>query len=115
MRAFQIIRSMGGNDILALAGGMHSIYSTNEYKNNVLEWDNTVVKETFGPEVDRIVRLFAKIDRPKVLETPDGTLNETDLFLLRCIECANLYDQNELDGATYPNLYEFTKQFGNKG
>jgi len=115
MRVFQIIRSMGGNDILALAGGMHSIYSTNTYKNNVLEWDNTVVKETFGPEVDRIIRLFAKIDRPKVLETPDGTLNETDLFLLRCIECANLYDQNELDGATYPNLYEFTKQFGNKG
>jgi SM-20-related protein len=115
LRVFQIMRSVGANDILALAGGLHSVYSTNAYKDQTLRWDDTSIRETFGPEVDRIVRLFATADRPKGLETPDGSFDDQDLFLLRCIECANLYDQNELDPTKYPNLYEFTKQFGNKG
>jgi hypothetical protein len=65
----------------------------------------------FGAEVDRIARLFSTVDRPSSLESPDGSLNETDLFLLRCIECANLYDQDELDPAVYPNLCEFASKF----
>lgn len=115
LRVFQILKAVGANDILALAGGLHSVYSTNVYKNQTLSWDDTSVKDTFGSEVDRIVRLFAKADRPECLENPDGSLEDLDLFLLRCIECVNLYDQNELDPTKYPNLYEFTKQFRNKG
>ena len=111
IRVFHILKSVGANDILAVAGGLHSVYGTNAYKKACLSKESTKVKELFGPEVDRLVRLFSSIDRPKVLENPDGSLNDLDLFLMRSLECANLYDQNELDPAKYPNLYEFSKIF----
>jgi len=109
LRVYHILKSFGANDILALAGGLHSVYSTSTYKLACLPITSEKVEETFGPEVDRLVKLFCTIDRPQKLETPDGTLSEIDLFLLRCIECANLYDQNELTPEKYPNLFEFSK------
>jgi hypothetical protein len=115
LRVFHILKSSGANDILALAGGLHSVYSTNSYKTATLPYTSELINETFGPEVDRIVRLFCTINRPKCLETPDGTLSELDLFLLRCIECANLHDQNELNEQDYPNLYKFSQEIRTKG
>lgn len=111
IRTFHILKSAGANDILALAGGLHSVYGTNAYKKACLSKDDTRIRDMFGPEVDRIVRLFSSINRPKCLENPDGSLEDLDLFLLRSIECANLYDQEELDPEVYPNLYEFVMQF----
>ncbi len=113
IRTYHIMRDAGAGDILALAGGLHSIYGTNVYKKPVLDVTTTIVRDRFGPEVDRLVRLFNASDRPKCLETPDGTLDELDLFLLRTIECANLYDQEELTANRYPNLYSFAMQFRN--
>lgn len=110
MRTFHLLKTVGASDILALAGGLHSVYGTNAYKNAALKPDDTKIKEKFGAEVDRIVRIFGSIDRPRVLESPDGSLSDLDLFLLRCIECANLYDQDELNPQKYPNLYEFAVQ-----
>lgn len=107
IRTFHLLKSVGAGDVLALAGGLHSVYGTNAYRHACLQLSDTKVKDTFGEEVDRIVRLFNAANRPAVLENPDGSLNETDLFLLRCIECANLYDQNQLSPQIYPNLYEF--------
>jgi hypothetical protein len=77
----------------------------------LLPKEDTQIKDLFGEEVDRLVRLFGSINRPEILENPDGSLNETDLFLLQCIECANLYDQNELDPQKYPHLCEVAKMF----
>lgn len=111
IRVYHILKSAGAGDIVALAGGLHSLYSTNTFKKKVLALDDTQIRDKFGPEVDRLVRLFSAADRPKCLEKPDGTLDELDLFLLRSIECANLYDQEELDPQVYPNLYEFAMQF----
>jgi len=116
IRTFHIIKTIGMNDILALAGGLHSVYSTNYYKTACLPFTSEKILETFGPEIDRIVRLFCTIDKPQALENPDGTLSEVDLFLLRCIECANLYDQQALDPEKYPNLYNFVLALrNNKG
>ena len=115
LRVYHILKSFGANDILALAGGLHSVYSTTTYKTATLPYTSEKIRDTFGPEVDRIVRLFSTIDRPKCLETPDKTLTDLDLFLLRCIECANLHDQDELNEETYPNLYKFSKEIQNKG
>ena len=115
IRCFHILKTTGANDILALSGGLHSVYSTNAYKQACIPFTGTILEETFGPEVDRIVRLFSQIDRPNCLENPDGSINELDLFLLRAIESANLYDQGELDPSKYPNLMEFIKQFTNRG
>jgi hypothetical protein len=98
---------------LALAGGLHSVYGTSTFKYNLLADDNRMVASRFGPEVDRIVRLFSAQNRPSSLEIPDGSLDDLDLFLLRCIECANLHDQNELNPKVYPNLHMFAMQFSN--
>jgi SM-20-related protein len=107
VRTFHILKSNRAGDILALAGGLHSVYGTNAFKSPCLEWSDTRIAQTFGAEVDRIVRLYATVDRPNSIESPDGSLSELDLFLLRCIECANLHDQEELDPQVYPNLCEF--------
>jgi SM-20-related protein len=115
LRVFHILKGNGANDILALAGGLHSVYSTGSYRIACLPYTSENILETFGPEVDRIVKLFSTTDRPKALETPDGTLNEVDLFLLRCIECANLYDQEELNETDYPNLYKFSLEIRTQG
>ena len=111
IRVYHILKSAGAGDIVSLAGGLHSVYGTNAYKKKVLSLDDTQIRDKFGPEVDRLVRLFCVTNRPDQLETPDGTLDELDLFLLRSIECANLYDQEELDPQKYPNLNEFVMQF----
>jgi hypothetical protein len=110
MRTFHILKSKNAGDILAVAGGLHSVFGTNAYKKECLPWESTEITDTFGAEVDRIVRLFSRIDRPDALESPDGSLSDLDLFLLRCIECANLHDQGELDPEKYPNLYEFASK-----
>lgn len=109
IRVYHLIKSNGLNDIVALAGGLHSVYGTNAFKDKVLEKSDTILKDTFGSEVDRLVRLFSDIDRPNVLENPDGSLSDLDLFLMRAIECANLYDQGELNPDKYPNLHKFVE------
>lgn len=111
MRTFHMLKGVGAGDIVALAGGLHSVYGTNAFKSPCLKKEDKRIHELFGAEVDRLVRLFSTLNRPNSLESPDGSLSETDLFLLRCIECANLYDQDELDQEVYPNLYEFASKF----
>lgn len=115
LRTFHLLRSNGFNDILALAGGLHSVYGTNVFKDKVLEKSDTILKDRFGSEVDRIVKLFSEVNRPNCLENPDGSLSNLDLFLLRAIECANLYDQGELNPDKYPNLCKFVTELRNKG
>jgi SM-20-related protein len=110
MRVFQILKSVGADDMLALIGGLHSVYSTNVYKRICLPWENTDVARVFGPHVDRLVRMFCSINRPRVLENPDGTMDMMDLFYLRCVECANLLDQNALSAQKFPNLHLFEAQ-----
>jgi SM-20-related protein len=111
IRVFHLLKSSGFNDILSLAGGLHSVYGTNAFKDKVLEKSDTIIKNTFGSEVDRLVRMFSEIDRPNCLENPDGSLSDVDLFLMRAIECANLYDQGELNPKKYPNLCKFSEEY----
>ena len=111
LRTFHLLKDVGAGDIVALAGGLHSVYGTNAFNKPCLDKESTQVSELFGSEVDRLVRLFSEIDRPSCLENPDGTLSDLDLFLLRSIECANLFDQDELDADVYPNLFKFVAQF----
>jgi hypothetical protein len=111
LRTFHMLKGVGAGDIIALAGGLHSVYGTNAFNKACISKDDRRIHDMFGAEVDRLVRLFNTLDRPSSLESPDGSLSDTDLFLLRCIECANLYDQDELDQAKYPNLYEFASKF----
>jgi SM-20-related protein len=115
MRCFHLLKDVGANDILALAGGLHSVYGTNAFKHPCVDKESTQVAELFGPEVDRLVKLYSEIDRPSCLENPDGSLSELDLFLLRSIECVNLHDQDALKADKYPNLLKFVKQLTGRG
>jgi SM-20-related protein len=110
LRTFYLLKTVQAPDHIALAGGLHSVYSTNAYKTPTLPWESTQIEDVFGKEVDRWVRMFSKIDKPNCLENPDGSLSDLDLFALRLIECANLYDQGSLDPARLPNLCAFVEQ-----
>ena len=106
-RVYKILKEFHAPDYVAIAGGLHSVLGTNVFTKPVTTEQE--VEETFGTKVFNLVRLFSRIDRPKVLETPDGVLSEQNLHDLRMIECANLYDQSDLNEATYPNLYKFVQ------
>ena len=106
MRTYHILKHKASDEV-AVAGGLHSVYGTNVYKNQTLSKDSDIVESIFGKRIDHLVRLFSSINRPHCLEKPDGSLSKKDLYDLRTIECANLYDQNELQN--FPNLRTFAK------
>ena len=108
MRTFMLMKSANLMDDLCLAGGLHSVYGTSSYKNGCLLEDSTLVADTFGGDVDYLVRLFSGLNRPDDLK--DGSkLSDRNLFFMRCIEVANLYDQGELH--LYPHLQEFLNKY----
>jgi hypothetical protein len=107
MRTYDTLVEMRLPEELCLAGGLHSAYGTSTYKNASLEDDSTLVADAFGPVVDRFVRLFHSLKRPDDLK--DGSyLSPADLFAMRCIEVANLQDQDELQH--FPHLMAFLKE-----
>jgi len=109
MRVYHLLSSMKAPQYIALAGGLHSVYGTNAFKDNPDIADGAILEE-FGPEVDHLVRLFGTIDRPGCLEDMDPSISDEDMFCLRCIECANLYDQSQLNQKDYPNLFAFSRE-----
>jgi len=111
LRTFLLMKSANLKDEIALAGGLHSVYGTSSYRNGCLPYDSTLVADTFGEEVDHMVRMFGALNRPDDLKD-NSKLNEKDLFLMRCIEVANLYDQGELH--LYPHLQEFLNAYRTK-
>ena len=107
MRTYFLAKDTFKDDTIALIGGLHSVYGTTAYKNKCLPHESTLVKDTFGDKVDKYVRMFGSINR-QLLEEPDGSINDEDLYILRCVEVANLYDQQSLDKRL--NLLSFAKQ-----
>jgi len=107
-RVYKILKEFKAPDYVCLAGGLHSVLGTNLFKQQVAM--HKEVEEIFGSKVFNLVRLFSRIDRPHVLENPDGVLSDQNLNDLRMIECANLYDQSDLNETQYPNLYKFVKE-----
>jgi hypothetical protein len=107
MRTYDLLVKMRLPEELCLAGGLHSVYGTSTYKNVTIKEDSTLVADTFGPVVDRFARLFHSLNRPNDLK--DGSyLSPADLFAMRCIEVANLQDQNELQH--FPHLVAFLNE-----
>lgn len=106
MNTYRILKAIGVPETVALAGGLHSIYGTNAFKNQTIS-DRDEVKAAFGPNVERLAYIFGRIQRPKALEevpTTGGILKdrETDepihvyaseVWALRMIEAANLIEQ----------------------
>jgi len=107
LRCFELMKQVGLADILALAGGLHSVLGTKYYKNGCLPWESTLVEDRFGAEVNRLVRMYANLNVPEDIRE-GSNLSEADQWLMKCMVAANLYDQNELH--KYPDIEEFVKQ-----
>lgn len=112
MRCFQLMKQVGIGDILALAGGLHSVYGTKYFDKPCLSLESTAVSDTFGPEVDRLVRLYATLSVPEDVR-PGSRLEEQDLWLMKCMVAANLYDNDALH--LYPDIEAFVKEMTNTG
>jgi hypothetical protein len=115
VRTFSILERRGFKDAVCFGGGLHSIYGTNAFKHSVMTPDaKPAIIDEFGHDAEHMAYLFSILDRPKTLETPlsldsDHAMvrrnDKQQLRLqrqifddLRKIECANLQDQNSLDG-----------------
>jgi SM-20-related protein len=111
MRTYLLLMGAGAPEYVALAGGLHSLYGTNEYRVELCPM-GTIARDYPHSEaqmVDHLVQTYRYLDRPMALENPDGGLDDFDLDCLRMIECANLYDQNELVKWPKLNAYAVDK------
>jgi SM-20-related protein len=123
MQTFEILERKGCSEEVCFGGGLHSVFGTNSFKDNICGDENQPeLIETFGERAVFLARLFSVIDRPKALEQQieeiEGkfkipltngkqiTLNQEIYDQLRMIECANLIDQKMLDKEKYSNLYK---------
>jgi len=110
------LKRMGADEDVALAGGLHSIYGTNAFRNQTLKAESRpIIKGLFGEKAERLAWLFSQINRPKCFEgetirdwkTGDPIeVSEEDLKDLMLIEVANLSD-NGSDLSQFPNLKRF--------
>lgn len=121
VRVYQLLEDKDLPEKVCLGGGLHSIFGTNAFKDNIFNLTETEkVVETFGQEACELAELFAVIDRPAVLEHSDFVngqyhvrlvndrivgLDKETFDSLKYIEAANLHDQDFLDSEKYPNLY----------
>jgi SM-20-related protein len=118
LRTFSLLESRGFDDDVCFGGGLHAIYGTNIFKQNLMIPPSSAIVKQFGEGAERLAHLFSVIDRPRTLEAPRQLDSDTALVEgrdgqmlslarktfddLRKIECANLYDQAAL--ARWPNL-----------
>ena len=110
------LKRMGADEDVALAGGLHSIYGTNAFRNQTLKAESRpIIKGLFGEKAERLAWLFSQINRPKCFEgetiknweTGEPVeVSEEDLKDLMLIEVANLSD-NGSDLSQFPNLKRF--------
>ena len=110
------LKRMGAEEDVALAGGLHSIYGTNSFRQTSLGADKRpVIRGLFGERTERLAWLFSQINRPHCFEKESVKnwqtgepveISEKDFQDLQLIEVANLID-NGVNIGKYPNLERF--------
>jgi hypothetical protein len=111
LSTYDLLRLAGRDDDTCSAGAIHSIFGTNAFTQKMLSEDEqSRATAIVGERATKLALLFSKIKRPSTLEvslgkttalldlTDGGTVevNKQDLESLCAIECANLFDQQEL-------------------
>lgn len=123
VRTYQLLEDKKQPSTVCLAGGLHSVFGTNIFKNCLFSHENrAIIVDTFGNDVYQLVHLFGSINRPDTLECPldyleDGKIivvesrekipiqiSRDQYFFLCWIECANLIDQSFLENGKYTKL-----------
>jgi hypothetical protein len=124
IRTFQILENKNLPEYVCFAAGLHSIYGTSVFKDQILgQSDRLEVADRFGEQAEMLASLFSVIARPNALENPieirenevylelsDGnivTVSHQQFDDLRYIECGNLIDQKQLSRDKYEKLYNF--------
>lgn len=122
MRVYQLLEHRGVPAEVSTGGGLHSVFGTNAFKNNIFtDEDRPVLTEHFGERSVFLAKLFSITNRPTTLENAspvddkyvkillnngtEGVIDVTTFQELQMIECANLFDQRSLTIEKYPNLY----------
>ena len=127
VRTFQLLEERKHDMQTCLGGGLHSIYGTNVFQQQLLKPEahtRAEVAQTFGFVAGMLAYYFSLADRPATLEnavlkrkgeemmrevrTTYGSpieMTEGDFRKLALIECANLMDQGGLD--KWPKLKAF--------
>lgn len=126
MRTYQLLEDKGAPEHVCFAGGLHSIFGTNVFKDNILTLkDRDIIVSQFGEKVFELSALFSIIQRAATIETPEGFeegkyhlklvdgnivgVGEETLRDLRLMEGANLKDQDQLNEELFPKIYaEYT-------
>lgn len=124
LNVYDLLKSKNIDDNVCLAGGSHSVFGTNVYKDSCLDviTERGKLEQIIGKEAALLSYIFYKIKRPQVLEknienfkgmleTNDNnyiSVDEKQFQNLCFIEAANLADQKALN--KYPKLHELWKK-----
>lgn len=110
------LKRMGADEEVALAGGLHSVYGTNSFRERTIPIDQrAVLQQLFGARAERLAWLFCTINRPQCFEgeaiknwrTGDPVdVTAEELRDLKLIEVANLGD-NGVNLSKFPTLSRF--------
>lgn len=110
------LKRMGADEEVALAGGLHSVYGTNSFRERTIPIDQrAVLQQLFGARAERLAWLFCTINRPQCFEgeaiknwrTGDPVdVTADELRDLKLIEVANLGD-NGVNLSKFPTLSRF--------
>lgn len=126
LTTYDILKQAGAEQHICLAGGTHSVFGTNAFRQICIpEGCRNEVEECIGSEAMKLVELFEKIDRPKTLvenmekeniqlRLNDGGLIGVDTKTFKdllILECANLEEQSYL--SKHKKLKEFWENFKN--
>lgn len=118
---YQILEEKGCDEDVCFGGGLHSVFGTNIFKNNIFTDEHAPkLIEEFGVRAATLAKLFSILKRPNTLENTLGVVgdhvrvdlnNGTEGIVdiktyndLRMIECANLIQQKVFPIEKYPNL-----------
>lgn len=116
LRTYWLLKKLGADENTCLVGGLHSVYGTNFFTAECLDKNkSTVVADTFGEEIDRLVKLFCSLLRPDEIETNTRGLTDNDYQIMQIVEIANLLDQGGIEEEYNPNLLAFYKETFNEG
>lgn len=114
LRVYDTLKQNGHDDVVAGAGGLHSIFGTNIFQHQTITAENRqLVVDAIGESATQLVELFRDIRRPYTLESAIKTneaelnsggqiaLTKNQLNSICSIEAANLADQKTLKNHPY--------------
>lgn len=113
LNTMELLYHKNASEEVCIAAALHSVYGTNAFKNNVIDYSHREkYQKVLGEYVENLIYLFSIVNRPFDIETGiltnyrTGERIEVDLQTiseLRQIEAANLIEQ-KCSILRFPNI-----------